>query len=259
MSARQPLFLGIEAATPNLWPLQRALEEHHLPQVGAALRRQQGGVVRRLRCPDGIELALEKAAFGIKPVARLLPAGSVGATRWPDADEAAVAGIVAAPLAQHLADRARVELGELHVERRDTGGDHPLFVVALVSLAVRFEAAALVEVEQRPPQVKGRQLFVQRPRPQRVHVLRNRAECLVVRLRHQRFPRFGRVRHQPVLDQRIEHRAPPPLVPIPAPRHLPRQPPPLRQRRPRLRFPAIAIDANAGIRDPPWFALLVES
>src|SRR5690606_38974250 len=81
----QTIFVRMEAALADLGALQRALIEHHLMQVLAPLLAQQIGMMRSLRIPDRVELALEKAALGIKAVALFFLVILAGDTGRPHA------------------------------------------------------------------------------------------------------------------------------------------------------------------------------
>ena len=150
MRLGQPQLVRIEAAAPDSRRLQRALIEHHAEQVCLARVGQHIGPIRGLRIPDAVELVFEHLPLRIEIVARpgrlaVRSDAVVGIDIDADAHMAPRARIVAAPLGEERAERARARALHLQNEPILAERDGALLVVVLaVRLAVALEAAALL-------------------------------------------------------------------------------------------------------------------
>src|SRR5690606_2838708 len=101
----------VEAAFSDSGCFERALEKDDVKKMLTPLVGQDVGVVGGLCVPDGIELALEHGALGIKAVFLDLLALVIDAGFRPDADLSAIARIGAALLEQILAQCAAGQPG----------------------------------------------------------------------------------------------------------------------------------------------------
>ena len=165
-----------QRAVADLRLLQRPLMEDDLVELLFALGRQRLGVMCRLRLPDRLELVFEHAAVGVEVIDVACPAvlgidhDDTGAHMR---NRVGIAGCGAAPM-QELAERLGIGRPHLLVKSGDADPDLAAVVViaAAIGLAVGFEAAALVEMEERPPDMGKRQRLTERLRAQRVGIER---------------------------------------------------------------------------------------
>ena len=136
------------------------------------------------------------------------------------------------PPRQRFAHRARVahRLAKRRDGQLDLAG---LLARRAVGLSVALEAAALVEMKERAPQLVRLQGLVETITPKKVRVGR-----------HQRLPRGFERRHQAALDQGQHEMVPALEITIPPPPHLTRPTTLGRQGGAILGIPAIGVDSG---------------